>query len=228
MSGKAMRAREFMTYVVRELAYHTPLSRYLFPSYQYMFTPAQLGFLCDCIDRTAPVSGSLLEIGCHQGRTTLFLNAHMDEIGLNKPYFCIDTFKGFTQSDISGEGASIDSDTRRTLRGAFRSNRVKWFRKTMLDNGVARVRAIQGDIKRLSLSRLDPVSMCLVDVDLYAPVRAALEKVWPILQPGGVIVVDDCSEDPLWEGAYRAYREFAGEHDLEPEVVHGKLGVLRK
>jgi hypothetical protein len=68
--------------------------------------------------------------------------------------------------------------------------------------------------------------MCLVDVDLYRPVLHSLEALLPRMAPGGVIVVDDCSANSDYDGALQAYRECTSAHGLEPDVRHGKLGII--
>jgi O-methyltransferase len=42
--------------------------------YRFMFSPSQLAFLCEQITNTAEVPGSILEVGCAFGATTVFLN----------------------------------------------------------------------------------------------------------------------------------------------------------
>ena len=68
-----------------------------------MFTPAQLAFLVRCLDETEGVPGTIVEIGCATGRTTVFLNKHLDEVHSSRGYVCIDTFSGFTEDDVSFE-----------------------------------------------------------------------------------------------------------------------------
>ncbi len=47
------------------------------------------------------------------------------------------------------------------------------------------------------------------------------------MAPGALIVIDDCQEHPLWDGALEAYTEFVAERGLVPEVVEGQFGILR-
>lgn len=210
----------------RRVGFHTPLRRLLFHRYDYMFAPAQLCFLCGCLDRTRELDGICLEIGCAWGHTTVFLNKHMDFAGIDRDYLCIDTFSGFTAADAAAERARDGSRAGR-LTG-FRRNRRQWFERTLLDNGVRRVRTVRGDVTALALDDLPPVAFCLIDVDLYRPVLSALEKVYPRLVPGGVIVVDDCDQGGPFEGARHAYLEFAAGIAVEPELRLGKLGVLHR
>ena len=67
----------------------------------------------------------------------------------------------------------------------------------------------------------------LVDVDLYLPVKSALQLIAPHMSDGGVIIVDDCIPDNVFDGAWQAYVEWCEAHQIKTEIAHEKLGVLR-
>ena len=59
--------------------------------------------------------------------------------------------------------------------------------------GVADVELVQADIARVPESRLpERVAVGLVDVDLEVPVYEGLQRLYPHLADGGVLLVDDC------------------------------------
>ena len=88
--------------------------------------------------------------------------------------------------------------------------------------------AYQADIAHFDLAQLRmSIAFCLIDVDLYQPVRAALERVLPRLDPGGIVIVDDAQPDTLYDGAYQAYREVVKGTERPEEILFGKLGVIR-
>ncbi len=211
---------------VQEVAYRLQL-RSFFYRYEYMFSPAQLCFLCSGISEVRDVEGSILEIGCAFGNTAVFLNEHMDHEGIDKRYVCVDTFSGFTPSDVSFERQVRGKDVE-GLDVFFSSNKRKWLEFTLDINGVDRAEVIESDVAALDMARMGPVAFCLIDVDLYLPVRAALTGVFDVLSPGGMIVVDDCFDQQQYDGAYHAYTEFTAAHSLPPTVVLGKLGIIRK
>jgi hypothetical protein len=47
------------------------------------------------------------------------------------------------------------------------------------------------------------------------------------MSSGGIIIVDDCQPDQMWDGALQAYEEFARERNLPMEIALEKLGVVR-
>jgi len=195
--------------------------------YPYQFTPQQLMFLCQVVSDTANVSGNIAEIGCAHGYTTLFLNRYIDGLRCApKTYFAIDTFSGFAPDDVEFE-VRVRYKARE-MYDAFRDNSVDAFRASMVRASAKRVTAIQADVNHFDLRTLGEVAFAIVDVDLYRPVSKALPELYESVTPGGVIVVDDCNPTNFyWDGAYEAYQKFVKSINRRPEIVHGKLGVIR-
>ncbi len=216
--------RYLVLLLFKSLIFYTPFKRYVFHRYPYNFSPAQLSFLCNCIDNTKQLKGAILEIGCYSGDTTVFLNKHMDFSDVEKEYICIDTFSGFTQDDISYE-INKRGKFKNQLQG-FKVNKKKWFDQTILDNDIIRVKAFQADISEFNFNKNQVISFCLIDVDLYIPVKIALDKVYPLIESGGIIVVDDCRKNQTFDGAYKAYIEFIEEHQLPEKIIFEKLGIV--
>jgi hypothetical protein len=65
----------------------------------------------------------------------------------------------------------------------------------------------------------------LLDVDLYIPIRDSLPKIYAAMSPGGVLIVDDCQPNELWDGAIQAYEEFIKEKGIPQEIAFDKLGM---
>jgi predicted O-methyltransferase YrrM len=192
-----------------------------------MMTPAQLCFLCQCIEKTREVPGQVVEVGCALGTTTIFLNKYMDAQNIDKRYICVDTFSGFVAEDINYEvtkrGKRADQLT------TFQVNKKSWFDGTMAMNGITRVQSIKADINKLDFSMLGDIAFCLLDVDLYRPIAHALPYLFSALSPGGIIVVDDCyPRHARWDGADQAYKMFMERMSLPPRAVFNKLGGIEK
>ena len=95
-------------------------------------------------------------------------------------------------------------------------------------HGAGRVELLQADVCALSADALPrEISVCLIDVDLYAPIMASLDKVWPRLQPGGFVLVDDChpSGNDSWQ-AGEAFAEFVAKRGLAHRVEFG-MGIFQ-
>jgi SAM-dependent methyltransferase len=199
-----------------------PVHRYI-----YNFQPSQLCFLCACLEETRNLPGSLAEVGCAHGYTAVFLNKYMDDREIEKRYFAVDTFGGFVAEDVQFEVERRGKAP--GLIAGFEDNRQEWFDEAMRANGIRRVQSIRADVNELDLATLGPLAFCLLDVDLYRPMTKALRELYAVLSPGGILVVDDCDpKNVRWDGADQAYREFTERERLPYQVVHRKLGVVRK
>lgn len=216
--------KRIVSSTIRSLLWYTPLRRLLFYRYTYNFTPEQLAFLVQCLNETRDVSGDVFEVGCARGHTTCFLNRHLQSSGIAKDYYCIDTFGGFTAEDVAFE--ITQRGKKHSDFTAFRSNSLKWFEYTLKQNRCRRTFCVRTDVQNFEFCR--PISFCLLDVDLYRPTISALRRIWPMLSPGGIIVIDDCKQGNQWDGAMQAYSEFTETEKIPPRFLLDKLGLLQK
>jgi predicted O-methyltransferase YrrM len=179
------------------------------------------------LDDIREVPGTVVEAGCFAGATTVFLSEHLKDIGPRR-YVAIDTFEGFTDSDVAHEidkrGKSGESAT---LASGFRMNQRKWVERSLAIAGHAGVEVVQADAGTLDYTKFGPIAFALIDVDLYQPVARALARITPLMSKGGRIVVDDCRPGHVYDGALQAYQEWCDANGRQAEIVKGKLGVLR-
>jgi O-methyltransferase len=139
----------------------------------------------------------------------------------------VDTFSGVIQEDIEYEVAKRKK--KRDFYFSSRVNKKKWFDWTMQYNNVNRVYSLEVDVNKYDFKTLAPLSFALLDVDLYGPMKNSLPRLYDVLSPGGIIVCDDCSaSDVRWDGANQAYSEFMQEIGQPVQVMHGKLGIIKK
>lgn len=211
---------------VKRAAFRWPVLRDLSrPRYSYKINPSQLSWLCDAITATKNASdGCIVEVGCARGLTTTFLLAHMDDIGDHRPYICLDTFAGFTAADVRFE---VDRRGKRLqdYRG-FSYNDAAIFHRNIEKCGHSNHRTIKADVSSFDWTRIPPIDVMLLDVDLYAPTKAALDNSAARWSRDARIMVDDVAPDNIYDGAGYAYREFCAAHGLAPTLVGTKGGVI--
>jgi hypothetical protein len=207
------------------------VSRVMIPRYPFMVQPDQLIWLCQALDRTREAraragsgQGCIVEVGVARGQTSSFLLTHMRHHGDNRPYCCIDTFQGFTPSDVAHEvdqrGKSAIS-----LRG-FAVNDRALIEQSLKRQGFSNVVVIEADAGRFEWSNLPPVDVMLIDVDLYRPTKAVLVNSQPHWAPFAHVMVDDVKDGTQFDGAHQAYTEFCNEQHYPPRMIGTKAGVL--
>jgi O-methyltransferase len=216
--------------LAKRALFWSPLRSYLLYQYRYAFTPAQLARLTMLATEAAAAEGDFCEIGCYRGYTTVFLNRHLDAIAPGKRYWAIDTFGGFVPADVSHERQVRGKDSREERRALdkFTINSRAWFEATLRQNGITRVSTHAAAVQDFSFPAGTRLCFALLDVDLYLPTVDGLEKLWPLLAPGGLVVVDDCQADHVYDGSRQAVQEFCAMHGVGYELVETKLAVLRK
>ena len=196
-----------------------------FNVYPYMYEPEQLLFLTNCLAAITLVSGCIVEAGCAFGATTVFLNKFLTRQGAERDYYAIDTFSGFVDDQAAHEIEHRGKPA--SLKGHFTENKKAWFDKSMALHDIKRVKSVQCDVTKFDFAAISPIAFCLLDVDLYKPIKDVLPKIYAAMAPGGIIVVDDCQPSNIWDGALQAYDEFVEQKGLPREIAVEKLGIIR-
>jgi predicted O-methyltransferase YrrM len=212
----------------KRIAFRNPYLNWLSrPRYPYNLDPYQLAFLVQSIESTRHLSGSIVEIGVARGMTTVLLNTHLQVTSDKRNYLCVDTFEGFIEQDIAHEINRRGKKQHRAYKG-FSYNDVNVFKKNMTALGFQNIKVLKKDVNDLSEGDLGPISVALIDVDLYKPTLSALRVTFKCLEPSGVILVDDVMDGSVFDGAAQAYKEFCTEAGLSPVVIGRRSGVIRK
>jgi len=200
--------------------------RRLIPPYSPMLETDQLIWLCDAVDRTraAATGGCIVEVGVARARTSSFLLAHMREHGDKRPYYCIDTLQGFTASDVAYE-----VEQRGKPAGAltgFAVNDRDLIELGLRRQGFDNVVVVEADAGAFDWSKLPPIDVLLVDVDLYKPSKAVLAASQAFWSHVARVMVYDMRSDTAFDGAHQAYMEFCAERRYSPRLVGTKSGVI--
>jgi len=192
---------------------------YRFPP--IMIQPERLMLWQQTLIATEEVDGEVVEIGCYLGGTAAVSKKMMGNLGNHKPYRVYDTFAGF----VAGQWKADYGTTSRT--GDFSSNSTALTRWVLDRHGGKDVAIHKGDIATLPDHELPKaISACLLDVDLGDPIYIGLTRIFPLLQPGGTVLVDDCIEGD-WYKARVGYERFMKELGRSPIYKFG-MGILTK
>lgn len=197
-------------------------------NYDLSLDPQQFLELMLALQRGEFLEGDVIEVGVARGKTTLFLNRFMDYLRSSKRYFAVDTFRGFEQSDVAFEKNQRAKERFHYVEFSFNSPDL-WKRTVIEHNHLERVVMVTSDIKRVTFQPGQLFSTALVDVDLYQPTKAALDKIYPLVVEGGTIVVDDVSDrGGPYDGAYSAFMDFVEATGAEHRIVQPKCGIIAR
>lgn len=184
---------------------------------------AELRVLLGCLRQTIEegVQGDIVELGCYTGATSVLMGQLLATMRQSeRRLWLYDSFAGLpekTPEDDSPAGLQF----RAGELLASRSVVERRFKQA----GLPRPR-----IKKAWFSDLTPrdmpsvIAFAFLDGDYYESVRDSLQLVWPLLQPGATVVVDDYANEAL-PGAAHAVDEWRQSHPCRLHV-EASLAVL--
>jgi hypothetical protein len=166
--------------------------------------------ICEALDITKNLEGDYVEIGVMLGGSAMTALNYIDilrEHGLinKRRGFLFDTFNGFDYPEAQTSSDQIWKNTHK-LYGVEET--IKHVSKTLdyvktdivlCENNIC-VDPLSDDIKSIVVAN--------IDVDMYEPTIAALNKVTDLVVPGGIIICEDAASTPGLYGAYLAMEEF--------------------
>ena len=185
------------------------------------------------------IPGALVECGVAAGAQI----AAMQEVNLRystpRWVYGFDSFEGIPlaseeddeQPGIVGPKPNIQYTNKRELlkssgitvhsKETVQRNMVQWFSPHNWHNIVLVKGWFQDTLNPYTsvFKKLGGIALLRLDGDLYESTRVSLEELFPLLNPGGVLIIDD------WEltGCRRACEEYFAKHPVETlEQPHGE------
>ena len=170
--------------------------------------------LVEMFSLTRGLPGATIEAGCFRGLSSHLICSTQRRVQpeyLGEDHVMVDSFEGLSKP-VEKDGAFAAS---RYEKNAFTTTSLEHVQQTMAEFSETTI--LQGWIPEVfSQVPVQPYRFAHVDVDIYEPTKASLEFFFPLLVPGGILVVDDYGPWPKreWEGCHKAVQEFASEHQL--------------
>ncbi|NQU99080.1 class I SAM-dependent methyltransferase [Candidatus Woesearchaeota archaeon] len=128
------------------------------------------------------ILGEIVELGCYEGITAIIIRKTLDQLKSKKKLHVFDSFQGLP--DTSFEDGEI---LKNGLACTNKESVIKNFEKFKVKKPV-----IHDGWFNETLNNL-PKKICFVhlDANVYSSTKFALEKVYPKLSKGGIILIDD-------------------------------------
>ena len=192
-----------------------------------MTTPQRIAALCDGVEHVVrrEVPGAFVECGVWRGGSMMAAALTLLRLGVtDRDLYLFDTFRGMPppsdQDKFSGyDGYSPMGHWRRRQR----EERNEWHyvpadevRRTVASTGYPpeRLHLVEGMVEDTIPSRApETIALLRLDTDWYESTRHEMEHLYPRLEPGGILLLDDYGH---YEGARRAVEEYFGEHGGRP------------
>jgi O-methyltransferase len=165
------------------------------------------------------IAGDLVECGVLLGGASLAAAMFCDHFGLSgRKHFLFDTFSGFpsgvADTDFGGNRVVFGSALR------YRATVEALIARSGLDP--ARFVLVEGDVRH-TLPNAAVRELCLLrlDTDDHDSTQHELRTLYPALNPGGVLIIDDYGH---FEGARRAVDSFFASQERRPYLQRIDFG----
>ena len=162
------------------------------------------------------VEGSFVECGIWRGGNLALMSKYSVYLELKQSIIGFDTFEGMPQADEIDKDF-LDNSANEIMRNSIKDERIPNIHcyasleqvKNNLNNlGVKNVRLIKGKVEdtlQVSENIPDRISLLRLDTDWYESTKIELEVLYPRLQSGGVLIIDDYGH---YQGARKAVDEY--------------------
>jgi hypothetical protein len=166
------------------------------------------------------VPGAIIECGVFKG-VSLVRFAHFRELyslPRSKTIYGFDTFDQFPASDYKPDDELLSKFIQSAGRSSIGKEQLTGILngKKLSEN----VELIEGDVnvtipEFVRKNQALKISFLNLDVDLYEPSRVILENLYPLLSPGGILLLDD-------------YEKFPGETKAADDYFRGKNVEIKR
>lgn len=172
--------------------------------------------------RERNVPGDVAEVGVYRGDFAAMINGAF----LSRTLHLFDTFTGFPAQDVQIEQ---ENGLSKAKTGDFsETDQEMVIGKMMYPERIVLHKGYFPE----TFSPCENTTFAFVslDVDLYAPTKAALTLFWPRMSPGGCILVHDYNSTQF-SGAGKAVREFCEQEKVYPVPIcdlHGSVVLIKQ
>lgn len=158
---------------------------------------------------TTGVKGDVVEFGCYVGTTSLFLQRLILAHGGAKKLHVYDSFAGLPDKlpqDASPAGEQFKGGELLATKAQL----IKNFKHAGLPMPIIH----KGWFEEFTPADVpERIAFAFLDGDFYSSILASLKLVWPRLQPGAVVLVDDYHTEAL-PGVRQALKEWSKDHSF--------------
>jgi len=178
--------------------------------------------LIEIFKETVDLPGSIVECGVFKGQSLGLFGKLLETYSPGdslKKIVGFDTFEGFLS--LHEEDGPPDLSRAKTIGGWNSIDFLPTLQKSLELNQedsylprLSRIRLIKGNVREtIPKFVLDNpgfrISLLNLDLDLYEPTKTALEFLYPLVVPGGIVVLDEYAM-PGFPGESKAFEDFFG------------------
>lgn len=189
-----------------------------------MTSPERVFALCSAVEYIVEnqIEGDCVECGVWRGGSmaaTAQILVQFDE--MDRTLWMYDTFEGMSEPseedvDLRGQVARqlLDDQDRLDEKSIWCFSPLNQVKQTMRKTGYdgKNMEFVKGKVEdTLPTKTPEKIALLRLDTDWYESTRCEMEYLFPLLVPGGVIIIDDYGH---WEGCRRAIDEYVKKNGI--------------
>jgi O-methyltransferase len=170
------------------------------------------------------IQGAFVECGVWKGGQIIVGIEQLRLLNDHREVFLYDTFAGMTEageidrSFLNQSAINLMETSEPTSNSIWAKVTIEEVKKNLsnLDYSKNLIRYIVGDVRETLLTPKnlpEKISVLRLDTDWFDSTYIELVKLYPLLSPGGVLLIDDYGH---WEGSRRAADKFFQEIGIDP------------
>ena len=162
------------------------------------------------------VEGDIVECGVWKGGNLILCGLAAKKLGLRRPIWGFDTFEGMSAPTDDDVQVGTSKTVHERWQAATKDGVTDWcyspyeeveqnFRREAGDGDLRLVKGKVEDTLNNSNNIPDKIALLRLDTDWYESTKKELDVLYPRLQKGGVLIIDDYGH---WAGAKKAVDEY--------------------
>jgi O-methyltransferase len=195
---------------------HTPRLVDAYPIISDQITKPRLGVVLSELEKIlqSDTPGDIVEFGCYIGTTSLFIRRLLDQYDSEKQFHVYDSFEGLPPK-VQQDNSPVGDDFKAGELTISKKQLLEQFHKARLQLPIVH----KGWFRDLSLTDVpEQIAFAFLDGDFYDSIIDSLRLVWPRMQKGGIITIDDYGREAL-PGVERAVRDFFQDKPIRIRAV---------
>lgn len=182
------------------------------------------------------IPGSFAECGVWRGGSVMAMILRLQQLGISdRDIYLFDTFEGMTEPTDS-DTSRFETSALATWTANIAAGERPWktlfdskhfneddVRRALLSTGypAERLHFVRGRVEdTIPAQAPDQLALLRLDTDWYESTRHELQHLWPRLQTGGVLIIDDYGH---WDGCRKAVDEYFGPGGSAPPLLLNRI-----
>lgn len=174
----------------------------------------------DCLELVSKfkgVNGCVIECGVWRGG---MIAGIVEVLGKEREYYLFDSFEGLPPAkEIDGQSA-IAWQANTDGPGYYDNCKaeIEFATSAMKKSGAVNAKFVKGwfDDTVPGFNLQSPIAVLRLDGDWYDSTIVCLEKFFPLVQPGGLIILDDYY---AWDGCSKALHDYLSKYKLSERII---------